>query len=76
MAKAKEKVYEFPLLEDAEIMSELAEILPPKSANQLSISDLKQPNAAKWQQFYIDILCMVFELQVWITVVFPRLDAV
>jgi len=63
MAKAKEKVYEFPLLEDAEIMSELAEILPPKSANQLSISDLKQPNAAKWQQFYIDILCMVFELQ-------------
>ena len=62
MAKAKE--YEFPLLNDTEIVTELSEILPPQSATELSINDLKKPTASKWQKFYIDILCMVFELQV------------
>ena len=62
MAKAKE--YEFPLLNDSEIVTELSEILPPQSATELSINDLKKPTASKWQKFYIDILCMVFELQV------------
>jgi len=61
MAKAKE--YEFPLLNDTEIVTELSEILPPQSATELSINDLKKPTASKWQKFYIDILCMVFELQ-------------
>ena len=60
----KAKEWEFPLLEDPEILRELAEILPPQSAAQLSAADLKKPSAAKWQKFYIDILCTVFDLQV------------
>ena len=61
---AKAKEYEFPLLNDADILTELAQILPDYSASQLNISDLKKPTAIKWQKFYIDILCVVFHLQV------------
>jgi len=60
---AKAKEYEFPLLNDADILTELAQILPDYSASQLNISDLKKPTAIKWQKFYIDILCVVFHLQ-------------
>ena len=60
----KAKEYDFPILSDPEILNELAEILPPHSAAQLSINDLKKPTAAKWQQFYVDILCVVFDLRV------------
>ena len=56
MAKAKE--YEFPLLNDTEIVTELSEILPPQSATELSINDLKKPTASKWQKFYIDIFTL------------------
>jgi len=55
--------WDFPLLEDPEILKELKEILPPQSADQFSINDIKKPLAAKWQKFYIDILCTVFDLQ-------------
>ena len=56
--------WDFPLLEDPEIVKELKEILPPQSADQFSINDIKKPSAVKWQKLYIDILCTVFDLQV------------
>jgi hypothetical protein len=61
MAQAQ---YDFPILNQEEILRELKEILPPNSAFTLSAADLKKPTPQKWQQFYIDILCEVFDLQV------------
>ena len=61
---AKAKEYEFPMLTEKDILTELAEILPPHSASQLSANDLKKPTAVKWQKFYVDILCVVFDLRV------------
>lgn len=60
---AKAKEYEFPMLTEKDILTELAEILPPHSASQLSANDLKKPTAVKWQKFYVDILCVVFDLR-------------